>query len=249
MSAEEGNTAVNDHPANPSGLPDIDLTDESLREAFQSLADDGGDTVDSEAIWRAASGEATPAERHAVIETMARNPAAAESWRIARALLDELGEGDPVAKDPGTPHEQSRILDPPRNRWRKTMLAAAASVVLVLGLGWWSSEDVWQSSAPIYREAPVSELTAEIADGVAMPRQAFVLRWSSAGEGAHYRLRVLTPELRPVVDIDDLEATEVHLEPESLADIPDGTRLLWQVEARLPDGRTVASATFFAEVR
>ena len=77
-----------------------------------------------------------------------------------------------------------------------------------------------------------------------LPRANCRLAWTSAGEGATYRLRVATESLDLLAAVPDLETTE-HVVPESsLADLPPGAWIVWQVEATLPDGSRIVSPSY-----
>lgn len=231
---------------------------EALRRAFSANAeDDDRDTVDDERIWRAVRGELSREERHAVIEEMARNPAMAESWRIAKALSDELG--DPVVADQRMAAEDnddayagqtvvpSSVATRPWVRRHQWSLGFAVAAMLALSIG--LNQSSWMpGSISEYRQAASQDVVSLLAEGDRLPRQDFTLRWSAV-EHASYRLRVLTPELQVLLDVGDLDTNEYRVEAHRLSDLPSGSRLLWQVEAHLPDGRQLTSATFFAEVQ
>lgn len=238
----------------------------TLRQAFSALADDGDPReVDNERIWQAVRGELSQDERHAVIEEMADNPAMAEAWRIAHALSEELGEdveaGNHAELDVSTePEGPGGLVKPfrkatpavvasPRRGWKTwTTGFAAAAAMLALSIG--LSQTQWNSSAvdPIYRNAEDLQIVSQLAEEATLPRDAFTLRWSAI-EGARYELRVLRPDLRAVTEAKDLDVAEFRIDVEDLAEITSGTRLLWQVDAHLPDGRTFTSTTFFIELR
>ena len=239
---------------------------EKLRRAFSANAEQSDQgTVDDERIWRAVRGELSQKERHAVIEEMAHDPAMAESWRIAKALSNELGDvvvtadSRPGAEDveDATPQvsgtETTRVVPAAvtprpwirRQRWGVGLTAAAALLALSIGL----SQSPWETGPTSeYRQASEDEVVSLLDDGERLPRQGFTLRWSAADD-ARYRLRLLTPDLQVLLDVDDLESNEYRVEAERLSAMPSGSRLLWQVDAHLPDGRQLTSATFFAEVQ
>jgi len=81
------------------------------------------------------------------------------------------------------------------------------------------------------------------------------LQWTPVAHAVRYRVQVSTEDLRPVYDR-TLEGTTVALPP-AVGDVPlrgsgasgDVPPLLWQVEAMLPDGRSVTSPTFRVRLR
>jgi hypothetical protein len=74
-----------------------------------------------------------------------------------------------------------------------------------------------------------------------------VLRWTGI-DGARYRVRVLTPELELLEESAESPALEHAIGAAALQRVPPGGRIVWQVEARLPEGGTVMSPTFNARI-
>ena len=241
----------------------------TLRRAFAAQADDGTpQRVDDTRVWQAVRGELSQEERHALIEELPHNPALAESWRVAMALSQELdGESEDVATMISTAIEPSATEAPsvtaptPEKVIRPTVwnrgwaagLAVAAALLVVVGVsqGPWS-QGPWSQGpsnldgeAPVYRQVDGEQITSQLDESVALARENFTLSWSAI-EGARYRVRVLGPDLQVVVETELLDAAQYRVAPEDLGEISGGTQLLWQVDARLEEGRTVSSATFFA---
>ena len=210
---------------------------ERLRRAFQSLAGDGGEAVDDEAIWRAVTGEASLEEHRATLEEVARNPAAAESWRLAVELERQIGER--VEQAPAA-------VVPVRRRLWQSLSAVAATVALVAGVNLWLEPT--PEVTPVYRDPAAAKIISSISETEPLPRHDAVLRWSDLGAGSRYMVRLLTDSLIPLFTVEDLAVPEVRLPPDRLAELPADSRLLWQVEARLPDGRTITSPAFFLEL-
>lgn len=242
----------------------------ALRRAFAAQADDGTpQRVDDTRVWQAVRGELSQEERHALIEELPHNPALAESWRVAMALSQELdGESEEVAATTSTTTEPSAtempsVTAPTRsekvvrpsvwNRGWAAGLAVAAALLVAVGVsqGPWS-QGPWSQGpsnpdgeAPVYRQVDGEQITSGLDESVALSRQDFTLSWSAI-EGARYRVRVLGPDLQVVVETELLDAAQYRVVPDDLGGISGGTQLLWQVDARLAEGRTVSSATFFA---
>jgi hypothetical protein len=78
------------------------------------------------------------------------------------------------------------------------------------------------------------------------PASGARLQWTPVDHALRYRVQLSTEDLHPVYDR-TVEAPALTL-PLALADLArqrsGGAVLLWQVEALLPDGRTVLSPTF-----
>lgn len=218
-----------------------------LREAFAAAepsAEEIAACPSAEEIWDAAHGE-LPAERtREIVALAAENAAVAEVWRQAVAL----GGGVEVVEETGGgtvaefPLERRR---PPRPAaW---LALAAVATFAVLG--------IWRLIAPLPDEPAIvrDPRTAAgpkslIEEDAELPRDAFVLRWSAGGEETRYDLRVFTEELEPVAEAFDLETSSHRVDPEALAPVADGTRLLWQVRTRLANGGEARSDTFTAVV-
>ena len=236
---------------------------ESLRSAFAELPDadpgtvgpDGteGERPTPETIWAAVHGELAPEDAAGIIDRLHRDPQLALEWRLALAL----DESEPAAAEA----EAARLEQEPeggaandRRYWLGGVLgvvAAAAVVLIVLaddgssvGEGQSDSKGTIESSesGPVLRagasEAPIS---TPLADGAALPREAFVLRWSAVPEASGYEVRLTTEALDPVHRSSELDEPMLEVPAAALTNYPAGTNMLWRVEALLPDGRRVAS--------
>ena len=226
-------------------------SDERLRAAFRSQPEaDAGPLPDDlqEQIWLAVSGGLDPDQRRALVDRTASDPAAAEAWRVADALWQARLEGE---SDALSPARGARVVPmaPRRPRlWTAPWLAAAATLVLVsavVSLQYWRSAP----SGDEFRVAPDAAVESLVASGTALSRDEFRLRWTAGPDGARYRLRVTTEDLRPLVAIGELTAPDFTVQPASLADLPPGATVLWQVEMSLPTGQVITSPTFDVRVR
>lgn len=240
---------------------------DKLRRAFSALAEDcDPHEVDNERIWRAVRGELSQEERHAVIEEMADNPAMAEAWRIAQALHEELSGEMPLdlpaePEDPQVSAQAPAKVTPfrqpvepqvvaaarrPSRYWVQGLAAAAATVVLAIGIG----RSPWTTSGvdPIYRVAEDPQIANLMGSDGVLPKDDFTLRWSAL-DGARYELRLLGPDLGVVAEAKDLDVASFRVDAERLAAIPSGTQLFWQIDAHLPDGRKLTSPTFLVRVQ
>jgi len=140
---------------------------------------------------------------------------------------------------------------------RQQWVAMAATLFLVLGFGLWRfvAPSSTGPDAPVFRETATTELLSRVPEGVAQPRDSLTLSWSDAGvEGhdsgtdntrTHYTLRLLRPNLEPLVVMRGLTSSSVQIPAERLSEVAEGERLLWQVEAHRPDGQIITSQTFF----
>jgi hypothetical protein len=156
-------------------------------------------------------------------------PECATAWRLAQAWADQV----------------SRTRLAVRRRTGIYALVAAAALALAF---------VLLPSGPGLRppvmrspdKAAASSLLDE--DAVLSVREA-VLRWSAGPEGARYDVRVTDTALRAIAGAAALSEPEYQVPLESLADLADGDRILWQVETVLPDGSRSTSETFSARIR
>lgn len=200
-----------------------------LREAFASLADEGGHAVDSGRIFDALHGDLIVEERHAVVDELLVDPGAAEAWTLAREMA-------PAPVRPATMAVAA---------WQWMSLAAAA--VLVVALGWQIVQPSRLAQEPAYRSLESKVIASALPAGVPLTRAEPVLRWTGV-EGARYRVRLLTPDLEVLEESLELSTSEYRLNTERLRRIPSGGQLAWQVEGRLPNEAIIVSPTFMVRV-
>lgn len=210
-----------------------------LRRAFASLSQPAPEPAacpPPEKIWEAVRGELPPREIRQIVEHTAACPACAEDWRLAAALQ--------------RPETASNVI-PAADRFsagrrlRNWGLAAAAVLALaVVGVQW-----IQKEPSLTYRgdEAAIHSL---IEEGQGLPRNEFLLRWSAPETpGATYDVEVSTEDLRVIASGDDLREPRFLVPAHALAGLPPGARLLWKVDAELPQGERVSSPTFVTNVR
>ena len=181
---------------------------------------------EAQELYEAASGNLERERRLQIIDHVAKCAECTQAWRIA------LEAGAREARVPVTRR--------PRH------FALAASVILAVGLVTYLVIPVDQRT-PQYREG-VDPLAPVSAIGVTLPRDRFVLRWSAGPPGTTYLVRLSTADLVPLLDQSDIAATELIIPSSVLANVKAGDQLFWQVEARLADGRRVASHTYVVRV-
>ena len=205
---------------------------ERWRGAFAAARDvfgDGSRCPPAERLWASARETLDPADNEELILHLARCPACAEGWRLAREACDA-----PPAPRKGRPL-----------RFRSSMLAAAVAVLLFgavglgLRLGWFG-----EAPSGTYRNPQGWRIVTEIPTGTPVSRDDCVLRWTAGPPGTTYDVRVGTQTLEPVLEVWRLSENEVRIEPSRLRDLPPGTVLLWRVTAHPPDGPPSSSPTF-----
>ena len=195
----------------------------------------------AEEYWAAAVGE-LPFERlQALADHGAKCAECAEAWRILAEVRRESEQavGSAVPLGPAMP-EKGRT-----RRLGRTLAPLALSAVAAGGL--------WLA----FRPAPVQPPLVERGNGAetfraesspVQPEGDAVLRWSEVAGATSYNVTVLTPDLVVVHRAIGVPGRELRL-PEAVGMRGARTGLLWNVDAVLPDGRTVASPTFQLQLR
>ena len=209
--------------------PSDDRYDEWLRAAFQArraAATPPGSCPAPSDLWSAARGEAPLETRRTLVDHTSVCGECAEAWRLAMDVSGDLAAA--------------------RRPWHRSVapLAAAAALVVALAGGVWLLQGPGHVEPPGFRGGDAFVIRSLVGEDAALPRNAFRLRWSQAPEGSRYDVRVTTESLQVLAGGQRL-AEPSFLVPESaLAPLPKDSRILWRVEAVLPDGERAASATF-----
>lgn len=209
--------------------PSDERYDEWLRAAFQARRAAATPPESCPApsdLWSAARGEAPLETRRSLVDHTSVCGECAEAWRLA---IDVSGDRASA-----------------RRPWHRSVapLAAAAALVLALAGGVWLWQAPSRVESPGFRGAEAFAIRSLVREDEALPRRAFRLRWSPGPEGSRYDVRVTTESLQVLAGGQRL-AEPSFLVPESaLAPLPKDSRILWRVEASLPDGERVASPTF-----
>ncbi len=211
-----------------------------LRRAFASLSQPAPEPAacpPPEQIWAAVRGELPPAQTREIVTHMAACPSCAEDWRLAVAMQRPETGSNVV-------HAAERFGF--GQRLRNWGLAAAAVLALaVVGVQWARQT----APAATYR-GDGETIQALVEEGQALPRQQFLLRWSAPETpGATYDVEVSTEDLRVVASGDDLREPHFLVPAHALAGLPPGARLLWKVDAELPQGGHLTSNTFVTTVQ
>ncbi len=196
-----------------------------------------------EQIGRAARGELAPREVRDVVEHLAACGECAEAWRLARAFEEEAA-GEEGGTEPATP---------PASRWPARAFApwaaAAAAVLALVATGlWWSERPAGPTQAPVYRQGAEVTIHSQVPEDKPLPRDHAELAWSGAPEGSTYDLSLSTEDLRTLDQAEDLEEPRYTVPAKAFDGLASGAKVLWRVEAHLPDGRTVASPTFVTAI-
>jgi hypothetical protein len=201
---------------------------------------DGTDCPPADDYWAAADG-ALPFERvRGLVDHGARCARCAEAWRI---LVDVRREAPEAQGDQGTRQPLAPTPSSTRGFRPRSLLPLVLSAVAAGGL-WIALRPPPPVPPPVERGATTPTVRAE--SPAEQPAAEAVLRWSAVPGASSYNVTVLTPDLVVVHQALGLSASELRLPP-TVGERAAGGGLLWNVDAVLKDGRTVASPTF--EVR
>lgn len=211
-----------------------------LRDARRSLASvAAGSCPSPEHLYDAATGALSPAEVARFVDHAGHCGACASDWALVRASL-------PAARS--------------RAPWRRaavalgTVVALAAAVILWVqtpppGAPLGSAGGGPDARPLVFRALEVSGPTALIADGAALPRDAFRLAWVPGPAGTIYSVVVGDEAGRPIHRVGGLDTASVTIPATALAGLPDGAVVVWQVEEMRVDGSTRRSAAYTSIVR
>lgn len=203
-----------------------------MEEALVALAADAGpgeDCPPAEEIWEAVRGEGTASRRRQVVDHMATCPACAEAWRLAVELTPRAETGAVRDSSPPVRHSAS---------WWPAAMAAA----LLLAAG--AAFLLLRSAPPEPMLRGGGEEIRSLVEGPLPRAGGVLLQWTAGPEGTLYDVVVSGEDLEVVTTVEGLTEAELVLTEAELAALPAGSRLLWRVEAQLPDGTRRASPTF-----
>jgi hypothetical protein len=216
--------------------PSDDL-EQRFRAALPDTDDPGCPAPDT--YWAAAAGELPFEQVRALVDHGARCARCAEAWRILADVRREATEAVTVPARPPA-------LPPAAPVRRRMLVPLAVSAMAAVGL--------WV----VLRPAPPRPAPVERGNGAAVTVRAespavqsagdAVLRWSEVPGASSYNVTVLTPDLVVVHQAVGVAAHELRL-PQGVGQRGAGGGLLWNVDAVLPDGRTVASPTFELQLK
>jgi hypothetical protein len=185
--------------------------------------------IAAERIFDAVHGTLDLEDRRTVVDELVMTSDAAEAWRLAREL---------------TPEPRARWFELAR-RWQ--WLAAAAGVVLTLGVGWQLGGPSTTPTGLVYRNVDPRSITSALPPEATLSRTQPVLRWTGV-PGARYRVRVLTPALEVLEISPELDAVEYRLGEANMRRVDAGSDILWQVEGRIFGDGVIESPTFRVRV-
>jgi hypothetical protein len=206
---------------------------------------DDGDCPPAGAYWAAAAGE-LPFERvRALVDHGATCARCAEAWRILADVRRAASEADATVTTPGG-RPVLRPVPARRPLRTRTLLPLAVSAMAAVGL-WVAFRPPLVHPPPVERgSGNTAAVRAESPE--VQPARDAVLQWSEVPGATSYNVTVLTPDLVVLHQAVGVSARQLAL-PEGVRQKAAGGGLLWNVDAVMPDGRTVASPTFELRLR
>lgn len=226
-----------------------------LRRAFALEGPEAGSCPSADRIFDAAHGGLTKMsekEQGELLDHVASCPVCSQSWRLALEIAREVAPGAATAEAEANATEgvpganvvalSSRPAVPP---WRRALPILSGIAALLLGALALPMLLPGRHGGPDPGMRGAETLSIADASGP-LDRTRCVLRWrlEPAQAGALFTVRAMSESLEVLADQSTLEATELLIAPEKLSAIPPGGKLLWQVQASLPDGSVKDSPTF-----
>jgi hypothetical protein len=202
-----------------------------LREIFAALEDvpkGGALCPPAEKILDSADGRLAAEVNEEVVRHIGECAACSTAWWMARETSDKV--------------EKHQTGKPVLRSW--PALAAAAVLVLAFGVVGQRLLQPGQPAEGVYRAQETSWLTSALPADLPLPRDECELRWTSGPPGTTYDITVTDEDLEVLASQSGLAELSYRLEPETLAQLPPGAKILWRVTARLPDGGRQSSKTF-----
>jgi len=217
--------------------------DELARRFRAAIPDtDGESCPPAQDFWAAAAGE-LPFERVSVLVDHGAGCApCAQAWSILADVRRAAAEG---SEHPALLQPRSGHAPPRRARWARPLLPLALSGALATGV-WLMLRPAPPGAPPVERGTTAPVVRAQ--SPTVQPAGEAVLRWSEVPAASSYNVTVLTPDLVVVHQALGLSASELRL-PAAVTQRAAGSGLLWNVDAVLEDGRTVASPTFEVQLK
>ncbi|NOK23391.1 hypothetical protein [Corallococcus carmarthensis] len=230
-----------------------------------ALRDDDaqGEPVDAERIWLAVTHALPAEERREVVERVAADPAWAQAWRLAKVMAQAAAEAERAPAGVGGEVPAAGVEAPakgvplaarreqPRRVWQQRPAWAAMAAMLVVLVG--TVVVVRQQQSRVdpdrIRGGAAEAIASQVPEATALPREQFVLRWSGVPQAVSWSVQVSSEDLKLFHRAERLESREYTVPADVLAELPSGARILWQVEARLPDGSVQRGSTFVNRLR
>lgn len=207
------------------------MTGESdwLRTAFQgSQASVDEPCPSPDELWAVTRGELDQGSLRTIVLHSSRCARCGSALRIAREMGEQLA---PAAAFNVVPFRRVRL-----GVSIGLAAAIAATVIIVPYLR--------PVDSGIHERGGAPEGIRSLVPSAPRSRSGLVLEWSPYPAAVRYQVSLAAPDLRVVFQKTGVSGTRVEVPEAALASVPRGGRLVWNVEATLPDGRTVQSPAF-----
>ena len=220
--------------------------DDTLKNAFQSLSDEpvGKTCPEADRFYQAHKGELSTQEVEDLVDHSLTCGLCAQSWRLSKAMFEEYKAGEQQLEDRQQDQNKAGVLIRFRHLVAPAALLAALLLITMIGL----LRDKPTVIDPQYRnEGLKDQVQSLISATQVLSRDNCLLSWQldPSVAGATFKVEVTTEDLfQTVVSVDGLANTRYLISTDALADLPPGTRLLWQVIVVAPDGKEISSQTF-----
>ena len=209
------------------------MSDESdwLRTAFQGSQAAGVDEPcpAPDALWALTRGELGEAQARPIVLHSSRCARCGSALRIALEMGEQMA---PVFTAPKViPIRRVRI------GLGLGLAAAIAATVIVL-------PRPRPADPGIHERGGAPEGIRSLVPSTPRSRAGLVLEWSPYPSAVRYQVTLASSDLRVLFQKVGVSGTRVEVPEAALASVPRGSRLVWNVEATLPDGRAIQSAAF-----
>lgn len=186
------------------------------------------------------------------MEHVANCGSCAAAWRLAREISQSAPRSGSLASRRGVGR-------------RVAWAALATAAILIIGLSLIQLQQIRNETqsvhspapelpkmavdrsvgGPGYRDSDGTAIFSRLEPGKALPRDHCLLQWRVEPDtgGVEYQIQVLDESLNPISSNGRLSETEFLVPAQKLANLPAGSRLVWQLRAEWPDGQK-RSATF-----
>lgn len=184
-------------------------------------------------------GDMSPSEAADFAQRLPDDPQLALAVRVAVSMRESIEIQAAQSESPKTTAAKNNVVS--LRTWAWVGLAAAVAAAAVLWLNRGPRLQTTHDEQIRATDAPSVRSTVNL---TSLPRDAFILTWNGGPLESTYDVYVTTDDLVPIDHALDLSVPRHQVPRSLLVDRPLGTRVLWRVVARSPDGRELASPTF-----